>query len=108
MKTEDSGQGVKLSVREDAPFLRPRLFPLSLVPSCLQVYRPRLKTVNRPAENVSRGSRRPDELPISEAEQLLQCTKTLLWDRKHRHRLANRMQMQDLIDRLDGLVMITS
>lgn len=108
-KPEDNGQGVKVSGREDSPFLPPLLFPLLSVPSFLQVYRPRLKSVNssnRPAENASRECRHPDELPISEAQQLLRCTKTLLWDRKQRHRLANRIQMQELIDKLDGLVMI--
>ncbi|TWW71669.1 hypothetical protein D4764_16G0001660 [Takifugu flavidus] len=108
-KPEDSGQGVKFSGRADGPFLPPLLFPLLSVPSFLQVYRPRLKSVNssnRPAENATRERRLPDELPISEAQQLLQCTKTLLWDRKLRHRLANRLQMQELIDRLHGLVLI--
>lgn len=109
-KQEDREQGVKLSVREkDTTFLPPFLFPLAAGPSVLQVYQPRLKTVKcskRTGENSTRRFRVPDELPVSDAKQLLQQTKTLLWNRKQRLRLANRMQIQDLIDGLDGLVMI--
>lgn len=101
---------MKLPVREeDTTFLPPFLFPLASGPSVLQVYRPRLKTVkcSKPTgENLTRGSRVPDELPVSDAKKLLQQTKTLLWNRTQRQRLANRMQVQDLVDRLDGLVMI--
>lgn len=101
---------MKLSVREgDTTFLPPFLFPLASGASILQVYQPRLKTVKcskHTGENSTRGFRAPDELPVSDAKQLLQQTKTLLWNRKQRQRLANRMQIQDLTDQLDGLVMI--
>lgn len=94
---------------EDTTFLPPFFFPLASGPSVLQVYQPKLKTVKcskRTGENTNRGFRVPDELPVSAAKKLLQQKKTLLWNRTQRQRLANRMQMQDLIDRLDGLVMI--
>lgn len=100
---------MKLSVREKDTFLPPFLFPLASGPSVLQVYQPRLKPVKcskRTGENLTRGSRGPDELPVSDAKQLLQQTKTVLGNRKQRHRLANRMQIQDLIDRLGSLVVI--
>lgn len=98
---------MKLSMREeDTTFLPPFSFPLASGPSVLQVYQPKLKTVKCSKRTGENTTRVPDELPFSAAKKLLQQKKTLLWNRTQRQRLANRMQMQDLIDRLDGLVMI--
>ncbi|KAM6916998.1 tubulin epsilon and delta complex protein 1 isoform 3-T3 [Lycodopsis pacificus] len=86
---------------------------LSPLPSSLpQVYRASFQT-GRPVRHSShqaewtRGrAETPDELPASQAAQLLLQTEALLLERRDRQRLANRMQLQDMIGRLDELVLI--
>ncbi|XP_031733713.1 LOW QUALITY PROTEIN: tubulin epsilon and delta complex protein 1 [Anarrhichthys ocellatus] len=86
---------------------------LSPLPSSLpQVYRASFQT-GRPvrhsshqAEGTRDRAETPDELPASQAAQLLLQTEALLLERRDRQRLANRMQLQDMIGRLDELVLI--
>lgn len=88
------------------------LSPLPSMPSFPQVYRAKLETekpvrgYSRAVEGQHAGAGDPDELPSSQAAQLLRQTEALLLERRDRQRLANRMHMQDLIGQLEDLVLI--
>ncbi|XP_044022360.1 tubulin epsilon and delta complex protein 1 isoform X4 [Siniperca chuatsi] len=110
---EDRGRrGERLQGGSDTSSFPPRLFSLPFVPSLPQVYRARLQTErpvrnsSHPAKGLCGGAEAPDELPASQAEQLLLQTEALLLDRRDRQRLANRMQLQEMVGRLDELVLI--
>lgn len=85
---------------------------LPCMPSFPQAYQARLqpqqsvKRSSRPAKEPFSGADTPDELPLSQAEHLLLQTEALLLERRDRQRLASRMQLQDMIGRLDDLVLI--
>lgn len=82
------------------------------MPSFPQVYRAKLETEkpvrgrSRAVEGQHAGTGDPDELPSSQAAQLLRQTEALLLERRERQRLANRMHLQDLIGQLEDLVLI--
>lgn len=105
---KDRGRG-----REDAEDRGRRVLPpLPSVPTFPQVYRARLQT-ERPvrhsrhsAEVPRDGAEAPEELPSSQAVQALLQMEALLLERRDRQRLANRTQLQDMIGRLDGLVLM--
>ncbi|XP_037343194.2 tubulin epsilon and delta complex protein 1 isoform X2 [Pungitius pungitius] len=82
------------------------------LPSLPHAYRARLQT-GRPvkhsghtAEGTRGGAQTLDELPAWEAVQLLLQTEGLLLERRDKQRQANRMQLQEMIGRLDKLVLI--
>ncbi|TKS86154.1 hypothetical protein D9C73_020271 [Collichthys lucidus] len=52
------------------------------------------------------GPETPDELPLSQATQLLLHAEALLLERRDRQRLANRIQLQEMVGKLDELVLI--
>ncbi|XP_040916476.1 tubulin epsilon and delta complex protein 1 [Toxotes jaculatrix] len=88
------------------------LTPLCSLPFLSQAYRARLQ-VERPvrhgiypAERLHGGAEAPDELPASQAAQLLLQTEALLLERRDRQRLANRIQLQEMSGGLDELVLI--
>lgn len=88
------------------------LSPFPLMPSFPQVYRAKLETEtpvrssSRAVEGQHAGNGDPDELSSSQAAQLLRRTEALLLERRDRQRLANKMHLQDLIGRLEDLVLI--
>ncbi|XP_036927554.1 tubulin epsilon and delta complex protein 1 isoform X2 [Acanthopagrus latus] len=92
--------------------LPPVVSSLPSLPSIPQVYRVRLLTErsvnlrNHPAERVHGGARAPDKLSWSDATLLLLQIEALLLDRRDRQRLVNRMQLQEIVGRLDELVLI--
>ncbi|XP_038585169.1 tubulin epsilon and delta complex protein 1 isoform X1 [Micropterus salmoides] len=110
---EDRGRRVKkLQGGSDTSSLPPLLSSLPSMPSLTQVYRARLLT-ERPVRNISdpagghhSGAEAPGELPASQAEQLLLQTEALLLERRDRQRLASRMQLQEMVGKLDQLVLI--
>ncbi|CAN9502024.1 unnamed protein product [Ophioblennius macclurei] len=51
-------------------------------------------------------TRHPDHLPASQAAETLRCLEARLLERRDRQRLANREQLQEMIGRLDELVLI--
>lgn len=90
----------------------PLLSPLPALPAIHQVYQARLQA-ERAVKHSSHssgeprgGAEAPDELSSSQVTQLLLQTEALLLERRERHRLANRMWLQDLVGRLDQLVLI--
>nr|XP_033499310.1 tubulin epsilon and delta complex protein 1 [Epinephelus lanceolatus] len=110
---EDRGEGEdRLQGGWDTSCLPPLPSSLPCLPSCPDVYRARLQTErpvrhsSHPAEGPCGGAETPDELPAPRAVQLLLQTESLLLERRDRQRLANRMQLQELIGRLDELVLI--
>ncbi|XP_026166586.1 tubulin epsilon and delta complex protein 1 [Mastacembelus armatus] len=82
------------------------------LPFLSQVYRARLQSArpvkhgSYPAEGHQGRAKAPDELPSSKAAQLLLQTEALLLKRRDRQRQVNRMQLQEVIGRLDELVLI--
>ncbi|XP_068573860.1 tubulin epsilon and delta complex protein 1 isoform X3 [Cebidichthys violaceus] len=104
---EDRGEGgERWQGGSDTSCLPPLPFSLP------QVYRASFQTGrpvrhrSHPAEGTRGRAETPDELPVSQAAQLLLQTEALLLERRDRQRLANRMQLQDMIGRLDELVLI--
>ncbi|XP_076604210.1 tubulin epsilon and delta complex protein 1 isoform X3 [Chaetodon auriga] len=89
--------------------------PLSCLPSLpsfpkasrarLQTERP-VKYSRDPAEGLHGGAQAPDELPSSHAVQVLLQIEALLLERRDGQRLANRMRLQEMVGRLDKLVLI--
>lgn len=71
----------------------------------LQSDRP-VKGSSRAVEGPQAGAEAPGELPSPHVAQLLRQTEALLTERRDKQRLANRMLLQDLIGRLDDLVLI--
>ncbi|XP_029317240.1 tubulin epsilon and delta complex protein 1 [Cottoperca gobio] len=108
---EDRGEGL-LQCRSDTSCLPPLLSSFPCPPSCPQVYRARLQTErpcrhsSHPAHEARGQADTPDEFAASQAAQPLLHTEALLLERRDRQRLANRMQLQDMIGRLDELVLI--
>lgn len=106
------GGGERLQTGSDTSSLPPLLSSLSSLPPLPQVYRAKLQTErpvrnrSHPAEGPHGGVKAPDELPASQAEQLLLQTEALLLERRDRQRRANRMQLQEMVGRLDELVLI--
>ncbi|KAI3367991.1 hypothetical protein L3Q82_026810 [Scortum barcoo] len=106
------GGGDKLQGGSDTSSLPPLLPSPSSLPCLPQVYRAKLQT-ERPVRSRSHPTAGPrsrvgalDELPASQAEQLLLQTEALLLESRDRQRLANRMQLQEMAGRLDQLVLI--
>ncbi|XP_070698820.1 tubulin epsilon and delta complex protein 1 [Pempheris klunzingeri] len=88
---------------------------LSCLPSqssAPQVYRPRLQTErpvkhsSRPAQGPCGEADAPDKLRAFQAVRLLLRTEALLLERRDRQRLASRVQLQEVVGRLDELVLI--
>nr|XP_019940144.1 PREDICTED: uncharacterized protein C14orf80 homolog isoform X1 [Paralichthys olivaceus] len=77
-----------------------------------QAYRVRLQDERQVSDHISTAERlhdstkAPDTFPASQAAQLLLQTEALLLERRDRQRLANRMQLQEMIGELEGLVLI--
>ncbi|KAM8916269.1 uncharacterized protein tedc1 isoform 2-T3 [Spinachia spinachia] len=85
---------------------------LPYLPSLSHAYRARLQT-GRPvrhsghtAEGTRGRAETLDELPAWQAAQLLLQTEGLLLERRDRQRQANRMHLQEMMDRLEKLVLI--
>ncbi|XP_070835413.1 tubulin epsilon and delta complex protein 1 isoform X4 [Chaetodon trifascialis] len=74
-------------------------------PARLQTVRP-VKYSRDPAEGLHGGAQDPYELPSSHAVQVLLQTEALLLERRDGQRLASRMQLQEMVGRLDELVLI--
>ncbi|GLD56369.1 uncharacterized protein AKAME5_000872300 [Lates japonicus] len=87
-------------------------FPPSSLPSLSQVYRVRLQVEKldrhsiSPAERLHGRVKTSDELSASQAAQLLLQTEALLLEKRDRQRLANRMQLQEMIGGLGELILI--
>ncbi|XP_029972591.1 tubulin epsilon and delta complex protein 1 [Salarias fasciatus] len=92
--------------------LPPPVSPLPDLSAPTRVCRARLQTErpvgrsSRPAEGPPGSPRPPDHLPASQAAEMLRCLEAQLLERRDRQRLANREQLQEMIGRLDGLVLI--
>ncbi|XP_070835410.1 tubulin epsilon and delta complex protein 1 isoform X1 [Chaetodon trifascialis] len=92
--------------------LPPLLSCLPSLPSLPQASPARLQTVRPvkysrdPAEGLHGGAQDPYELPSSHAVQVLLQTEALLLERRDGQRLASRMQLQEMVGRLDELVLI--
>lgn len=101
-EAEDRGEGAeRLQGGSDTSCLPPLLS--SQQP---RVYRARLQT-ERPVRHGGRPAEVTcDKLPASQAAQLLLQTEALLLERRAGQRLANRTQLQEMIGRLDELVLI--
>lgn len=85
---------------------------LSSLPSLAKVYRAKLQT-ERPVRHSSHSAEgprskaeEPDHLPSTQVAQLLLQTEAMLLERRDKQRLANRMRLQELVGRLDKLVLI--
>lgn len=65
-----------------------------------------IKGNSRAVEGLPAGAKAPGELPSSEVAHLLRQTEAQLLERRDKQRLANRMLLQDLIGRLENLVLI--
>ncbi|XP_057714884.1 tubulin epsilon and delta complex protein 1-like isoform X2 [Corythoichthys intestinalis] len=78
--------------------------------SVSQAYRPRFltrKTVKSSSVKSFQGTvDEADELPVSEVVELLAHTERQLLDARDTQRFANKMQLQELIGRLDKLLLI--
>ncbi|XP_073321588.1 tubulin epsilon and delta complex protein 1 [Pagrus major] len=110
---ENRGEGGgRLQGGLDTSSFPPLLSSLPSLPSIPQVYRARLLTErsvklrNHPAERLHGRAKAPDRLSSSQATQLLLQTEALLLDRRDRQRFDNRMQLQEMVCRLDELVLI--
>ncbi|XP_078134000.1 tubulin epsilon and delta complex protein 1 [Sander vitreus] len=110
---EDREEGrERLHGGSDSSCLPPLLSSLPCLPSHPQVYRAVLQTEKPVRHGRSQGegahgeAENPDKLPASQAVQQLLQTETLLVERRDRQRLANRMQLQKMIGRLDQLMLI--
>ncbi|KAG8013489.1 protein C14orf80-like protein [Nibea albiflora] len=96
----------------DTSSLPPLLSSLPSLPTVPQVYRAKLQTVKpvkrgcHPAEVPHSWAETPDELPSSQATQLLLHAEALLLERRDRQRLANRILLQEMVGKLDELVLI--
>nr|XP_046269767.1 tubulin epsilon and delta complex protein 1 [Scatophagus argus] len=101
---EDRGE--RLQAAPDTSSLSLLLSSLPSLPSLPQIYRARLQTESRPAEEPRGVAEASDELPSYRAMQLLLQTEAVLLERRNRQRLANRMQLQEMAGRLDELVLI--
>ncbi|XP_047466363.1 tubulin epsilon and delta complex protein 1 isoform X1 [Mugil cephalus] len=92
--------------------LPPLISSLPSLPSLTQVCRARLgderpvRPSSCPAKEPHSRAEAPGDLPVSEAAELLLRAEALLLERRDRQRLANRMQLQEAIGRLDELVLI--
>ncbi|CAJ1074157.1 tubulin epsilon and delta complex protein 1 [Xyrichtys novacula] len=109
---EDRGGAEALQAGSDTSSL-PHLLPsLSTLHTFPQVYRARLQTIvlvkhsSRPTDGPCGGAETTDELPASQATQLLLQMEALLLQRRDTQRLANRMQMQEVVSRQEDLVLI--
>ncbi|XP_035466172.1 tubulin epsilon and delta complex protein 1 isoform X1 [Scophthalmus maximus] len=71
----------------------------------LQVERP-VRDHIYPAERSNGSGNAPDKIHVSQAVQLLLQTEALLLERRDRQRLANRMQLQEMVGEVEGLVLI--
>ncbi|XP_047466364.1 tubulin epsilon and delta complex protein 1 isoform X2 [Mugil cephalus] len=89
-----------------------KLDDMLLRPPTAQVCRARLgderpvRPSSCPAKEPHSRAEAPGDLPVSEAAELLLRAEALLLERRDRQRLANRMQLQEAIGRLDELVLI--
>ncbi|KAM3871394.1 uncharacterized protein tedc1 [Diretmus argenteus] len=84
----------------------------SLLPSFPQTYRARLqgtrpdRRIGLPADGPRVVVGPPGDLQASQASRLLLQTEARLREGRERHRLANKTQLQEVIGRLDELVLI--
>lgn len=65
-----------------------------------------IKGSSRAVEGLPAGAEAPSELPSSQVAHLLSQTEALLLEKRDKQRLTNRMLLQDLIARLENLVLI--
>lgn len=65
-----------------------------------------IKSSSHAVEGLRAGAEAPGELPSSQVAHLLSQTEALLHEKSDKQRLANRMLLQDLIGRLENLVLI--
>lgn len=92
--------------------LPPLVSSLPSLPSLTQVYRARLQDekpvrhTSRPTKGPHSSAEAPDDVPASEAAEMLLQAEALLLERRDRQRQVHRMQLQDAIGRLDELVLI--
>lgn len=90
----------------------PLIFSLPSLPSLSQACRARLQAetparhTSCPAEGFNDRAKAVEELQASQAAQVLLQTEAQLLQRRDQQRLANRMMLQDIIDKLDELVLI--
>ncbi|KAM9341101.1 tubulin epsilon and delta complex protein 1 [Symphorus nematophorus] len=103
--------GQRLQGGLDTSSLPPLFSSVPSLPSLHQVYRARLQTErpvkpsSHPAEGPHSGAEN-EELPASQATRLLLQTEAVLLERRDRQRLANSMQLQEMVGKLDELVLI--
>ncbi|XP_068607763.1 tubulin epsilon and delta complex protein 1 [Brachionichthys hirsutus] len=93
--------GERLLGESSASSLPPLLSSVPALAPPLRVYRAKLRT-----GGLRSGPGSPDELPSSQAVQLLTQAEAALLERRDKQRLANRMQLQEMVSRLDTLVLI--
>ncbi|XP_069016567.1 tubulin epsilon and delta complex protein 1 [Embiotoca jacksoni] len=109
---KDREVGTRLQAGSGASPVPPLLSSLPYSPSLTRAYRARLraeKPVRQsrpPAEGPRSRPGAPDDLEASQAAELLLHAEALLLERRNRQRQANRMQLQDMIGRLDELVLM--
>lgn len=92
----------------------PLLSSLPSVPSLCRTYRARLQAEGHvgvrhnscPAEVLHGGAKTAEELQLPQAAQLLLQTEARLLERRGQQRLANKMLLQEMIGKLDDLVLI--
>ncbi|KAK2825870.1 hypothetical protein Q5P01_020084 [Channa striata] len=94
------------------PSSLPLLFPIPSVPSLSQPYRARLQAEipvrhnSYPVQGLHDRAKAANELQASQAAQLLLQTEAQLLERRDRQRLANKLLLQEMIGKLDDLVLI--
>ncbi|XP_029349927.1 tubulin epsilon and delta complex protein 1 [Echeneis naucrates] len=88
------------------------VFPLPSLPTLLQTHRIQLQ-VGKPVGHMMHSAERlhgreeaQDELSASQAVELLLQIEAVLLERRDKQRLANRMQMEEMIAELNELVLI--
>ncbi|KAI4803839.1 hypothetical protein KUCAC02_025487 [Chaenocephalus aceratus] len=105
---EGRGEGGLLQGRSDSclpPLSCPPRLPCCPLAYRLQTERP-VRHSSPPADGDQGGTPTAGGLSASQAVELLLQTEALLLERRGRQRLANRTQLQEMIGRLDELVLI--
>ncbi|XP_033991079.1 LOW QUALITY PROTEIN: tubulin epsilon and delta complex protein 1 [Trematomus bernacchii] len=105
---EGRGEGGLLQGRSDSclpPLSAPPRLPCCPLAYRLQTERP-VRHSSPPADGARGGTPTAGGLSASQAVELLLQTEALLLERRGRQRLANRTQLQEMIGRLDELVLI--
>ncbi|KAK2891465.1 tubulin epsilon and delta complex protein 1 isoform X1 [Channa argus] len=94
------------------PSSLPLLFSVPSLPSLSQTYRARLQAEmpvrhsSYHIEGLDERAKAADELQASQAAQMLLQTEAQLLERRDRQRMANKVLLQEMIGRLDELVLI--